>query len=66
MSNRVRRPPLVFVRTTWIGAMRVPLAPGGITALMALIIRLEGDRDDQNLSYAATFRQGSRGEHTWR
>ena len=28
---------------------------------MALIIRLEGDRDDQNLSYAATFRQGSIG-----
>jgi hypothetical protein len=38
----------------------VPLARGGISALMALIIRLEADRDDQNLSYAATFRQGSR------
>jgi len=44
----------------------MPLVRGGITAAMALIIRLEVDRDDQNLSYAATIRQGSRGEHTWR
>jgi hypothetical protein len=30
---------------------------------MALTIRLEEDRDDQNLSYAVTIRQRSRGEH---
>jgi len=35
----------------------VPLACGAIAALMALIIRLEVDRDDQNLSYAVTIRQ---------
>jgi len=33
---------------------------------MALIIRLEEDRDDENLSCAVTIRHWRRGEHAWR
>jgi hypothetical protein len=36
----------------------VPPARGGISTLMALIIRLDVDRDDQNLSDAVTIGQG--------